>query len=113
MMIHCTDVTLSTCRVKKERTSEMIQLYTGVLKAAKMYDVSVRRTLQCSALCLSELTCYYITVNSGNTSCILYTSGSTTYDVSSLRAYTVKYKNIKVLSQYCKRYCDIIVKYNS
>ena len=92
----CFDVAMSKCQVVKERTSQMHQLNTGVLKASKMYSTTVRRASQCSAQCLNEPNCFYITRDTAGTNCTLYTSGSISYDVSRLLTYAVQFKDLRV-----------------
>ena len=72
----------------------MLQLNIGVLQAMQTKSIIVRNAFQCTAQCLSQPDCFYLTRNAGGTSCTLYTSGPTTYNVSELLTYVVKYKAI-------------------
>ena len=89
---------MPTCQVSKERMSQMQQLDTGVLKASKMYSIVTRKASHCSAQCLRETDCIYLTRNADGTKCTLYTSGSTSYDVTELLSYAVQFKDVKVKS---------------
>ena len=90
------DVTMPTCQVSKERTSQMQQLNSGKLSASKMYTIVIKKASHCSAQCLRETDCIYLTRNTDGTNCTLYTSGSTSFDVSQLLTYAVLFKDVKV-----------------
>ena len=93
------DVTIATCKVSEGRTSEMKQLDTSLLRASKIYDMSIRTALQCSAQCLSEPNCLFISRNAAETDCTLYTGGLTTYNIAGLITYAVQFKNIQVYNR--------------
>ena len=103
-MIFDLDVILSTCHVGKESSSEMqLQFKTSTLTALKMYNTNTKTALQCSALCLGEPDCVYLTRNAAGNECTLYTSGSTAYDVTGVLTYGVLYKDIKVTQLHVQR----------
>ena len=62
-----------------------------------MYRIPTRKAMQCSAQCLSEPDCMYITRNTAETTCTLYTAGSTNYVVSELLTFGVQFKTIQVI----------------
>ena len=96
-MVLCFDDAIASCQVNEERTSQMKQVSKVLLKASKMFYIPITVALQCSAQCLSEPDCIYITRDAAGTNCTLYTVGSDIYDVNGLLTYAVQFKNIQVI----------------
>ena len=100
MTIICFDAAIATCEVSRERTSQMKKLNTDLLKASKMYSIPTKIALHCSAQCLNEPDCIYITRNDAETNCTLYTTGSTNYVVSEFVTFVVQFKTIQVIDMF-------------
>ena len=88
-----------SCDVNKERNVLLTKLNVTSLTASKLYTFNIQLLFICSSICTSEESCYYLTFDSANYICTIYSQGSTSYNVSQFHIYGVQIRMHKVSYQ--------------
>ena len=87
---------LTDAIVPTSRQGKMIQIRSNYIAGSLLYSSQMVSLVQCYSECLAANTRVYVAVDTGNKICFYYKFGTTSYNVQSLRVYSMFWKSESV-----------------